>query len=96
MSGGAWSASPNEPTPLNSPNGGFSDGPSRFIKYDDFSAQGPGGNGFLFVPEQNLVPRLSKPEVLHIPGPGEPGFKYALPKNIFPVQSGVKRKTTEK
>jgi hypothetical protein len=96
MSGGVWSASLDTPTPLNSPNGGFPDGPSRFINYDDFSAQGPGGNRFLFVPGQNTVPRLSKSEGPHIPGPGEPGFKYTLPKTILPVQSGVRQRTIEK
>ena len=96
MSGGVWSTGLNKPTPLDSPCGGLPEGPSQFIKFDDFSSQGPCGNRFVFAPEQNLVPRLFKPEGKRIPGPGEPGFAYTLQRNTFPVQNGVGQNTKKK
>jgi hypothetical protein len=74
---------------LESPMGGPAIGPLRTAGSVYLSANSPGRDGFTPIIEKNLKPEEKKTTTRfesRIPGPGEPGFRCAQQKNIFPLK----------
>jgi len=69
------------------PMGGYAQGPESLIQYQDLSTDGPGGLHFVYQTEEHLIPQEHESEMMRIPGPGEPGFRCAEEKNLFPEES---------
>jgi len=69
------------------PMGGYAQGPESLIQYQDISTDGPGGLHFVYQTEELLIPQEHESEMMRIPGPGEPGFRCADEKNLFPEES---------
>jgi len=70
------------PTELIAPLGGYATGPGE-VSHLDYSDWGPGGPLFVYEKERNLAPRQADDQT-PLPGPGEPGFKCLLEKNLIP------------
>ncbi len=86
MAGGAWSTGLNTLLELEMPIGGLAVGPPRG-SYEDLSANSPGRGDFAGIIEKNLKPEEPRPSRMitaRNPGPGEPGFRCAQQKNLFP------------
>ena len=86
MRGGIWGANRFGFVQLQGPVGGYAEGPGSRSTYQDFSAEGPGGWRFAAQEEKNLVPHESGRTTIRVAGPGEPGFRCAAQKNLFPQE----------
>jgi len=69
-------------------------GPDAGADALDLSTNAPGGMNFFCPGGDNLEPRESG-DVIHIHGPGEPGFRCLEQKNLVPG-SGIKKEPKEK
>jgi hypothetical protein len=77
------------------PMGGYAQGPESLIQYQDTSSEGPGGLHFVYQTEELLIPQEHESGMMRIPGPGEPGFRCAEEKNLFPKESRESDATKE-
>jgi hypothetical protein len=77
------------------PMGGYAQGPESLIQYQDTSSEGPGGLHFVYQTEELLIPQEHESGIMRIPGPGEPGFRCAEEKNLFPEESRESDATKE-
>jgi len=73
------------------PLGGYAQGPESLIQYQDTSSEGPGGLHFVYQTEELLIPQEHESGMMRIPGPGEPGFRCAEEKNLFPLETKKRR-----
>jgi len=73
------------------PIGGYAQGPESLIQYQDISSEGPGGLHFVYQIEELLIPQEHESGMMKIPGPGEPGFRCAEEKNLFPLETKKRR-----
>ena len=73
------------------PMGGYAQGPESLIQYQDISSEGPGGLHFVYQIEELLIPQEHESGMMKIPGPGEPGFRCAEEKNLFPLETKKRR-----
>ena len=77
------------------PQGGFAEGPGISGTYEDRSAQGPGGERFVYWQDKNLIPRQSPQAGLNrMPGPGEPGFSCLEEPNLIPRERARSKEKT--
>jgi len=77
------------------PMGGYAQGPESLIQYQDISTEGPGGLHFVYQTEEQLIPQEHESEMMRIPGPGEPGFRWVEEKNLIPEESRESDATKE-
>jgi len=69
------------------PLGGYAQGPESLIQYQDRFSEGPEGLHFVYQTEEHLIPQEHESGMMRIPGPGEPGFRCAEEKNLFPLET---------
>ncbi len=84
MAGGAWSQGFWNARILDAPLGGTIPPAGIGGVYMDLSSEGPGGSGFRFQTEGNLVAGEPRSRVRRLPGPGESGFMFKSQKNLSP------------
>jgi hypothetical protein len=70
----------------------FEEGPESLQNFRDVSNFGPNSGDFVYCEDQNLTPNEDG-SVERVPGPGEPGFRYSVQKNLVPKES---RSTSKK
>jgi len=92
MRGGIWGAKRFGFIELQGPVGGYAEGPGSRSTHQDFSAEGPGGRRFAAQEAKNLTPPATA-DALLIPGPGEPGFRCAVQKNLMPQETTETKRT---
>jgi hypothetical protein len=79
--------STTNPGLFNEGSGSFVSGPEKTNKFQDLSAEGPGGWKFGYWEDKDLEPHESmEMKVMRIPGPGEPGFIWTEQKNLIPQE----------
>jgi hypothetical protein len=85
QAGVAGLATSNAAVELPLPMGGNEQGPGVALNKRDVSDRGPGGARFVYLEENNLVPREDRTaELARIPSPGEPGCVWKEQRSMCP------------
>ena len=81
----------------NRPFGGFADGPKNADAFNDFSSEGPCGLNFIYLEEENLIPKEAEATgTMQVLCPRENGFKFTRQSNLFPREQPNKSRRKDR